>query len=60
MSLSFEQVALALWWSLGATELLVALLVAVAFLLCALHGAVLGERDDSEHLDWRETLSPRR
>ena len=59
MSLSFEQIAHALWWSLGATELLVAVFVALALLACALHGRVLSDPEEQKPEDWRETLSGR-
>ena len=55
MSLSFEQIAQALWWSLGGTELLVAIFVALAFLLCAVHGIVLREPEEPKDTSWRET-----
>jgi hypothetical protein len=57
MSLSFEQIAQAFWWSLGATELFVAVFVALAFLLCAIHSVVLRDSEDPNDRDWRETLS---
>jgi hypothetical protein len=57
MSLSFEQIAQAFWWSLGATELIVAVFVALGFLLCAVHGVVPRDPEEPNETDWRETLS---
>ncbi len=51
MSLSFEQIAQAFWWSLGATELFVAVFVALAFMLCAVQGIAWREPEDQQARD---------